>query len=130
MCSLTLNKTSDEKLGELRQDGKKIVDRLVKMASQANPDVSGLLDTTDTHIKRMPEDLRAVRKRTIGRHRIYYVGHHTQCSYTILFVKAFKKSGVDDDDDKGFQQKLIGSLSDPVSREFPEVDEKKLLGSS
>lgn len=129
MCSLTLNKTSDEILEELRQDGKKITDRLVRMAHGANPHVSGLLDTTDTHIKRMPEDLREVRKRKIGRHRIYYIGHHTQCSYTILFVKTFKKTGVDDDDDNGFQQKLIGSLSAPISREFLEVVEKKLLES-
>ena len=79
--------------------------RLIQFAQEASIAVSGGLDIAP--MKRMPSDLQDARKITIGRHRVYYTGHHTQCSYTSFFIKEFKKTGVNDEDDSRFQKALI-----------------------
>lgn len=120
MCSLKFNQTFDEVITELRSDGKMIEGKLKRMAFEANPTMPGLLDALDNHIKRMPDDLKDIRKRTIGRHRIFYTGHHTQCSYTFFYLKSFKKTGVDDEDDSSFQEKLKKALCSQNSRVLEE----------
>ncbi len=116
MCSLTINKTFDEQLKEIPSDRKMIERRLTEMAFEADLNKSGGLDATDTHIQRMPPDLKQIRKKRIGRHRVYYIGFHTQCSYTSIFIKIYKKKGVDDDDAASFQEKLSRALISPQSR--------------
>ena len=94
MCLISVNKTVDGQLDELEQSGDKgpIEKRLYEYAKMANVEVSGPLDLPQNRIKYMPDDLKEVRKHRIGRHRVFYVGYHTQCSYKAIFIKKFKKS--------------------------------------
>ncbi|HZG52771.1 MAG TPA: hypothetical protein VEZ40_11610 [Pyrinomonadaceae bacterium] len=90
--------------------------RLSRMAGDANTTTSGGLDTLDTHMMRMPAELHDARKKRIGRHRVYYIGHHHQCSYQCFYIKVNKKKGVDDEDDASFQEKLKSALTEPALR--------------
>ena len=117
MCSITTNATVDSQLKQIgRSDTRMVEKRLSKMAGEANTTTSGGLDTLDTHMMRMPAELREARKKRIGRHRVYYIGHHQQCSYRCFYIKVNKKKGVDDEDDASFQEKLKSALTDPTSR--------------
>lgn len=121
MCSITTNATVDGQLQQAgRSDARMIEKRLSTMAGDANTTTSGGLDTLDTHMMRMPTELRDARKKRIGRHRIYYIGHHHQCSYQCFYIKVNKRAGVDDDDNASFQEKLKSALTDPVSRTLPD----------
>ena len=66
----------------------------------------------------MPPDLREIRKTTIGRHRLFFTGYHTQCRYVAFYLKRFKQYGVNDEDDKAFQNILRRALEDPPILEF------------
>jgi len=115
MCSISINQTVDAQLTALgdAKKRKKFKKRVFRLADEAKTDISGALDLTSCHIKRMPPSLREIRKTTIGRHRLYFTGYHTQCHYSTCFLKLNKKAGVDDDDDKAFQNKLRRALEDP-----------------
>src|SRR5688572_9706810 len=116
VCSLTINKTFDKQVKELRGVGQSIERKLKRMALEADVDKPSLLDALDTNIKRFSGALKVIRKRSFGRHRIYYIGLHSQCSYRAIFIKEFKKKGVDDEDSTSFQNKLITALATPASR--------------
>ncbi|HEX8735658.1 MAG TPA: hypothetical protein VF721_10070 [Pyrinomonadaceae bacterium] len=118
MCSLTLNNTSNEQLDSLLGERKQVEKKIVSRAFGANTTTAGLLDALSTHLRQMPEDLRHIRKETIGRHRIYYIGHHTDCSYTVFYIKLFKKgdSAAQDDNNPLFQNKLRAGLESPNVR--------------
>lgn len=94
--------------------------RLAQFAADANVEQAGHMDSPQHHMKRMPPDLRGARKMTIGRHRVYWEGHHSKCSYRLFYVKPFKKTGVDDEDDPGFQSKLKKALRAPGERQLKE----------
>lgn len=115
MCSISANRTVDGQLEELKRsnDRRMIEERLYNFANEANIEQPGPLDAPARKMKRMPEDLRDVRKIRVGRHRIYYTGYHKQCSYSTIYIKRYKKSGVDDEDDKRFHNKLRGVLGEP-----------------
>lgn len=85
--------------------------RLVQFANEANKTNPGALDDLSCHIKDMPDQLKEMRKKRIGRHRVYYTGIHKDCRYDVMFIKPFKKSGTDDEDEKVFQQRLVKLLS-------------------
>ena len=118
MCSISVNRTVDEQIAELGHSGDKemIERRLFNFANEADRNRSGPLDTPDKRMRRMPEDLRHIRKISIGRHRVYYTGHYRQCSYKAFYIKMFKKSGVDDDDTRKFQKILRQVLGEPSER--------------
>jgi hypothetical protein len=110
----------DEQLTDLEHSGDRemIERRLFNFAKEADTNTPAILDDPRCHMQRMPEDLKNIRKITIGRHRIYYIGYHTQCSYSVFYIKKFKKTGRDDDDDKAFQKKLTKILNQPCQREI------------
>ena len=118
MCSISKNATVDEQLSELERssDREMIERRLFNFAQEANIEDPGALDNNSCHMKRMSADLRQVRKKRIGRHRIFFTGHHTNCTYRVVYIKAFKKNGVDAEDDKRFQNKLIRILGESENR--------------
>lgn len=121
MCSITTNATVDGLLRAVgASDRRMIEERLGRMAGEANVNASGGLDSPDTLMKRMPEDLREVRKKRIGRHRVYYTGFHRLCSYQSFYIKLFKKDDVDREDDRGFQQRLRRALAEPTARTLPD----------
>lgn len=118
MCSISTNATMDEQLRDLERssDRDMVERRLFQFASEANADNSGGLDNPTLVMKRMPEDLREVRKIRIGRHRVYFTGSHRQCSYRAFYIKPNKKKGVSDEDDSKHQRKLSAALREPATR--------------
>jgi len=96
--------------------------RLFQFARDADVNRRGGLDNPALIMKRMPEDLKDVRKITIGRHRVYFTGHNTQCSYKAIYVKLFKKTGVDDEDDPKHQKQLIKASLDEDLEEIKDPD--------
>jgi hypothetical protein len=121
VCSITTNAAVDSQLKGLgASDARMVEKRVSRFAGEANVNASSGLDTTDTHLMRMPEELRDVRKKRIGRHRVYYTGAHYYCAFKLIFIKAFKKDKVNKEDDKAFQDTLIRALSLPVTRTLPD----------
>lgn len=115
MCSAPSNGTADNCLEDLSEkERKKIEDRLVQLAEAANTDRSGPLDRAP--LRDMPPELAGVKKQKVGRHRVYYTGHHTQCSYTCIYVKIYKKSDVDPEHDRRFQNRLASARADDKTR--------------
>ena len=123
MCSLTINAVADEILtGQNAKNKAMIEKRMVVLAGEASIKNPGALDNLG--MTRMPEDLKDLKKKTVGRHRVYYLGHSTKCNYRIIYIKVFKKSGVEDDDDKAFQKMLAKVRAHPLSRaiELPQLE--------
>lgn len=120
MCSIATNTTVEKQLKQLEHatDRKMIEDRLARFASEANTQQAGMLDAPECHMRRLPDDLRAVRKVRIGRHRVYFTGHHRQCSYFAFYIKVHKKSGVDDDDNQRFRERLRRALTQVAKRDL------------
>lgn len=121
MCSISINKTVDKQLDQLQRansrDKTMIEKRLFGFADEANSERRGSLDASDKKLKRMPPGLENVRKIRIGRHRVYYVGSHWQCSYKAFYIKMFKKSDVDQEDSRRFQERLLRALAEAESGE-------------
>jgi hypothetical protein len=119
VCSITTNATVDGQLSRLEHsdDRQMIEDRLIYFAKEASTEVSGALDVAGMHD--LPADLKDIRKKRIGRHRVYYIGHHRQCSYHTFYIKEFKKSNVDRENDSSFRIKLRRALGEPPTRELP-----------
>lgn len=118
MCSITINQTADRNLNDLAHSGdKKLIERkLTDFASVASVTQPGPFDETSCHIKGLPADLKLVRRRRMGSHRIFFTGYHTQCSYWTFYIKKNKKKGVDDELNPAFQDKLRAALSDTTKR--------------
>lgn len=108
----------DEQLRELERssDRDMVERRLFQFANEANIDSSGGLDNPALVMKRMPEELRDVRKIRIGYHRVYFTGSHRHCAYRAFYIKPFKKTGVNDEDDRKHQRKLSAALREPMTR--------------
>lgn len=128
MCSISTSETIDEHFDELKRSGQKdkLKKRLIEMATEASMEQPGALDNPSCIMMRMPEELRHVRKYGFGAHRVYFTGKNTDCSYRAFYVKAFKKSGVDNEDDKAFQARLIKTLSEPITHTYPDTDTPEL----
>ncbi len=118
MCSISTNSTNDNQLDELERSGDKdmIEKRLYNFAKESTVQNSSILDSSECHMRRMPKDLRNVRKIKIGRHRVYFTGHHTQCSYAAFYIKMFKRSGKNDEDNQRFQNELGPAICEPPIR--------------
>lgn len=124
MCSISVNSTVDQQLNDLERSDDKIMveDRLFTFANEANIGIPGALDNPSNHMKRMPSDLKGIRKIRIGRHRIYFTGHCNQCSYRTFYIKKFKTSGKNDEDTKKFQERLRRILQEPSTREITNTN--------
>lgn len=119
MCSITVNATVEAQLEELRRSGEKkmkktIEKRLFLMADEANVGRPGGLDNPANTLKDMPPELRGARKHRIGRHRIFYTGHHNLCSYRTFYIKINKKAGVNDEADPAFHEILKTARATPA----------------
>jgi hypothetical protein len=95
--------------------------RLCAFAGEAHLTQRGPLDNLANSMRDMPEDLTHIKKERIGRHRVYYTGHHTQCAYRAFYIKCFKRTGVDDDNNRRFHDKLRRALNDPPTRNIESV---------
>lgn len=129
MCSIATNATADQQLDSLKSSGddKLIEDKLRDFAGNSNVQQSGILDLPKHHLRDMPSDLRHIRRIRAGRHRVFYTGYHTQCSYSVFYIKAFKKKGVNDESDSHFHRVLKSVVNDPptgrIIRPPDSVDE-------
>jgi len=129
VCSLNLNSVINEQIESSGNQRASIEKKLEGLAFGANRDEPGLLDMPDTHRKRMPGDLREVRKHRVGYHRLYYSGRHTNCYYDACYLLIHKKGDnqAELDDDKRFQEHLINALADKIpARVLEDPVEKEL----
>ncbi len=125
LCSVHFKATAAAQLEQLMGGSELIKNRLGHFANVANKETPGALDDPATHRKRMPDLLKETRKKRIGRHRIYYSGNHQGCRYDVFYIKLFKKSGTDDEDDPKFQKRLIRLLSDESVLELSNCQDLK-----
>jgi hypothetical protein len=126
VCSIAANSVADGHLSDLRSSGddKRIEKKLKNFAGDSSVEKSGYLDAPDHHLRRIPAELQDMRRIRSGRHRVFYSGHHTQCSYLIIFIKQYKKTGTQDEDDPRFQRLLALALQDTgIKRVIREADE-------
>ncbi|MFH0984296.1 MAG: hypothetical protein V1882_02045 [Candidatus Omnitrophota bacterium] len=132
MCSISINESVRDQLNDLDRsnDRDMIEKRLYNFAKEANPDNPGALDASNTLMRRLPQELREVRKKRIGRHRIYYEGHHKLCAYQTIHIKIHKKDGVDDEDDRQFQNLLIARLANKQVEDITEPNHFNKLAPS
>jgi hypothetical protein len=115
VCSLNLNRTFSEQL-EASGNREFVERRLSALAFEADTEKAGPLDDPGTHRQRMPPALRNIRKKRIGRHRIWYSGHHSNCFYTPCYLVENKQGDdrTEQDDNKDFQEHLKNALADGV----------------
>jgi hypothetical protein len=120
VCSIKTNKTFDRLIANNKllpkKDALRIEKRLICLAKEASIQQAGGLDDPSGKLKHMPEGLRDVSHIRIGRHRVYYTGHHRQCNYFAFYLKCFKKNDVDNEGAKKFQNKMKQWLNEPMSR--------------
>ncbi len=119
MCLLKTNATIDKQLESLGGSDKEMIEkRLRQFAFEANVTQQGGLDNPAHIWKRRPQTLKDAnaRKVQIGRHRVYYTGTHKDCFYFAFFIKRFKKSRVDDEDESAHQNKLIRAVNESVEK--------------
>ncbi|MEK6410804.1 MAG: hypothetical protein AABN34_28100 [Acidobacteriota bacterium] len=111
---MTISPTADRHLKDLARSGdnKLIEKKLFTFADAASATESGPLDESGCHLKGLAADLKPVRRRRIGHHRVFFAGYHTQCLYWTFYIKKHKKKGVDDELDPAFQDKLRAALGD------------------
>lgn len=124
MCSISVNGTMNRQLESLghSKDKTMIERRLFQFANDANVNRRCGLDDPSLFMKRMPDDLKDVRKIRIGRHRVYFTGFHTQCSYTGIYIKLNKKKGVDDEDDPNHQKHLVSAKHESMMTKLENPD--------
>lgn len=131
MCLITVNSQVESQMEDLRHSGDKVdvEDKLKGFATEADTTKSGALDTPDCLLRGWSGDLADVRRKRVGRHRVFFVGHHTKCSYHTLYIKMYKKKGVEDENDKGFQRQIERLLDKPLTRTLnPENPPASILG--
>lgn len=118
VCSLGTNAIAEGQLHSLQSSGDKdiIEKRLKEFASDSQVGKPGILDSPANHLKEMPADLKPMRRIRIGRHRIFYKGHYDQCSFTVFYIKAHKKKGVQDESGQSFQQLLVSVIDYPTTK--------------
>lgn len=117
MCSIAANATADGQLTSLKSSGGEnlIEGKLRDFAGESNVQQSGILDSPANHLHGLPPDLKHIRRLRAGRHRVFYTGYHTLCSYQIFFVKKFKDKGKSDELDPAFHSLLRRALRDTAS---------------
>ncbi len=110
-CKVLVLEDAHRQLEELQaRDHDLIVERMSRLAAQEDHPLDRTTPTT-----RFSPDLRHVRKMRIGLHRVYFFGKGSQCTYRLAWVKANKKSGVDDEDERAWQRKLVLALQRPAT---------------
>ena len=117
MCSISVNKTTDQKITALGDKQKQRIEKnLFTMADAASTTNAGPFDEASCLLHDFPSDLKPIRRRRWGRHRIFFMGHHSQCSYWAFYLKTFKQSGKEDEHDKALHERLRTALSDQTVR--------------
>lgn len=125
MCSIGTNSTANAQLKSVGSGEKPLENKLSHWAEDSRVDRSGFLDLPMHHLHGLPDNLKHIRRVRTGRHRAFYIGHHSQCSYTVFYLKTFKKKGEKEELDKHFQRELVAALSDrSKGRVIREPDEE------
>lgn len=133
MCSLTVtNYLSDQLEGLGRKTTDFIERRLTGLAWPADETNPGLLDHEGTSFRSgFAADLRraGVRKQQTGRHRVYFIGRHTDCNYSAFFIKPNKQGddATEDDNNPSFHSVVRNALANRVvARVLRSPDEENL----
>ena len=114
-CKLRVLESAQDQLDGLPAKHRaSVLERMTRLAAECGHP----LDRVPS-MKRLSGELSRVRKRRVGRHRVFFTGLGCECTYSVVLLKPFKKSGVDDEDDPSFQRKLIVSLGSRVARVLP-----------
>ncbi|MEA2573814.1 MAG: hypothetical protein QOH93_1112 [Chloroflexia bacterium] len=126
MCLMYANSVATEGFEELRRAGqtRDWEQTLARLAAEDSIEVPNglhkLLRQLDSWIH--DDELRQVRKYHTGRHRFYIVGKHSDCQYTVIYVKDFKRTGVDAEETRQFQNQILRALQgdEPRLIQLPE----------
>ena len=113
MCLLQSNSVADEGFDKLRRIGEPNHERqLARLAAEDNTHQANGLGLRLPVIKdwQGKPGLCDVKKRRCGSHRVYIVGRHTDCKYTVIYVMVNKRKEDDTPEDKQFQNKLLRAL--------------------
>jgi hypothetical protein len=127
VCSLLTNGTADSQLDSLPKKHKEAIEKkFSEFAGDSTLSKPGILDSPANHLHGLPPDLKDVRRMHAGRHRVFYKGFFSQCSFTLFYVKMFKKTGVNDENDSAFHKMLKRAASDmSLGRVLREPDKPK-----
>ena len=121
MCSLTITAPADGFLNEDKKVKKQIEKNMIGYAKNSTVQRKGALD--DIHpTARWDGELKEVKKKRVGRHRVYFIGFHTRCTYKIVHVKVWKKTDVDEEDDPNFKRYISKVMNAGVSRTIAPPD--------
>jgi hypothetical protein len=128
VCSIGVNSIANAELEQLKRsnDHKIIENRLKHLAANSQLGQPGFLDLPNHHMTGMPAALKAMRRIHIGRHRVFYTGQYSQCSFTVFYIKSFKQTGVKDENDQTFQGQLQNAMKHPVARLLLDESKKSL----
>jgi len=129
VCLLLSNAMADQGFAMLKQSGddKDYIARLVQHALEDSvTKAAGLHQLLEPLLSWQHDpELRRVRKVRIGRHRFYITGQHTECSYTVCYVKIHKRDEENREEDPRFQSQIFAALQGKVTHELtgqsPEV---------
>lgn len=129
VCSLRLSETTQQQLESLGGNGERLQTAMAKRALSANVDQPCSFDNPDTHLRAgFADDLResGVRKERIMGHRVFFVGSHTDCNFTVFFIKLNKKGDDErqNDNNAQFHEKLRQALTGQIVKTIPDPNIK------
>jgi len=114
-CKVLVLANAHEQLDGLRPTERDfIVRRMTHFAAEPGHPLDGIRP-----MKRLTLVVNPIRKLTVGRHRLFFTGKGSECTYRLAWVKVYKRSGVDNEDDPSFQRKLIQALARPATGILP-----------
>jgi hypothetical protein len=117
-----VNATADAQLTSLPQDKEALEKKLFNFAADSDIGRSGFLDLPARHLSGMPSDLTHIRRVRTGRHRVFYTGNFNQCSFNVFYIKKFKRTGVEDENDTRFHRILRGVVDESPVRTINKAE--------
>ena len=124
MCQLFCNKQAHDAFEVINRIGDgHLVQELIEDANLETTEESGAYHQRLYRVSQFGgrPAIKNLMKMHLGRHRVYSLGHHSNCRYDIPFVMVFKKSETDTPNQKRFQDKLVKLVNDLSTRPTEEI---------
>lgn len=120
MCSIWCTRTADDGFADIRRSGDD-ADYEGRLALLASEDSATQRKGLELQLKSLTswhqhQTLRSVRKYRMGHRRFYIRGRHTDCRYTVCYIKVFKRTEENQEETPSFQSKVLRALSTGETR--------------